>query len=438
MPAPSAPSPAGGPGESATVAPAVPVGTLAVVSARRPEVEPNNDKKTAQLVALDSVVAGEINDLADVDMFAVVIEKPCELTVMLASASDVVLELRDAAGVVVAKSDRGGKGVTEGVPNFAVVKGRYIVAVKSFGKAAPVDKPPSKSTPKSAPTPADADTATPALAVPLRYELHVAATTSAPRSGLELEPNLDPGSANDLFIGEAASGYVGWVGDVDVWKLSVEGLAARSALDVELSAVEGVTPMFTVTDAVGRRLVQRQGGKNRVLSVRGLVPVVGPNVPPYYFLAIRGERSNPLAMYRLSVVARVLSGTDEMEPNDNDATAQPLLFGQKLMASWQVGDVDSFVIAADATARRLTIVIAPTQDADLVGEVVIPDQPIIEFNHRGQGGSETVDIDLPAGRQAMVRVHGNLKRKTVEGAYEIFVTVAQGEADPMPHEQRAP
>lgn len=48
------------------------------------------------------MVAGEINDLADVDMFAVVIEKPCELTVMLASASDVVLELRDAAGVVVA------------------------------------------------------------------------------------------------------------------------------------------------------------------------------------------------------------------------------------------------------------------------------------------------------------------------------------------------
>ena len=436
VPAPAARGSAGAAEPTATTGPAAPVGTLAVPGVRRPEVEPNNDSKTANVVALESVVTGELKDPTDVDLFAVVIEKPSDLTVLLASAGDVVVELRDGTGSVVAKSDRGGNAVTEGLPNFAVVKGRYLVAVTSFRKAEPVGKKKSKS-PTSA-TLGSAGSAAPVVAASLRYEVQLAATAQAPRSGIELEPNLDAGTANDLFIGEAATGYVGWTGDVDVWKLSVEGLAARNALDIELSAVDGVTPTLTVSDAVGRPVLQRQGAKSRLLSIRNVVPVVGTNVPPYYFLTISGERSNPLAMYRLNVVARVLSGADEIEPNDTGATAQLLQIGQNLTANWQIGDTDSFVIAADTTSRRLTIVITPTQGADLIGDVLIPNQPLIEFNHRGQGGSETVDVDLPAGIQAIVRVQGNAKRKAVEGAYAISVDVAQGVSDPMPNEQRAP
>lgn len=436
VPAPAAVGAAGGSGATATAGPSVPIGTLAVAGERRPEVEPNSDSKAAQVVALESVVTGELKDPTDVDLFAVVIEKPSDLTVMLASAGDVVLEVRDGSGAIIAKSDRGGNAVTEGVPNLAVAKGRYLVAVTAFRKAEPVGK--KKPKPPTAASVGGAGSAAPALAVPLRYELQLAAAAHLPRSGVELEPNLDAGTANDLFVGEAATGYVGWTGDVDVWKLSVEGLAARNALDVELSAIDGVTPTLTVSDAVGRPVLQRQGAKSRVVSIRNLVPMVGTNVPPYYFFTISGERSNPLAMYRLNVVARVLSGADEIEPNDTGETAQPLPVGQKLMASWQIGDADSFVIAADTTSRRLTIAITPTQGADLVGDVLIPNQPLIEFNHRGQGGSETVDVDLPASTQAIVRVHGNPKRKAVEGAYAISVEVAQGVGDPMPNEQRAP
>ncbi|HPH70823.1 MAG TPA: hypothetical protein PLF40_33955, partial [Kofleriaceae bacterium] len=247
-------------------------------------------------------------------------------------------------------------------------------------------------------------------------------------------PNLDAGTANDLFIGEAATGYVGWTGDVDVWKLSVEGLAARTALDFELSAMEGVTPTIKILDAVGRPLAQRVGSKGRMLTIRNMVPLVGTNVPPIFFVAVSAERSNPQLAYRLSVVARVLGGNDEVEPNDGNPTAQPLQLGQKIAASWQLGDVDSFVIPAESVSRRVTISITPTQGADLLGEVIVANQPVIEMNHRGDGGSETLDVDLPAGAETFVHVHGNTKRKLVEGPYEIMVEVAHG--DPMPTEQR--
>ena len=437
VPAPVTSPAVGTPGSTDSASTAA-VGTLAVAGTRRPELEPNNDGKTAQLVTVDTVIAGELADGSDVDLYALSIEKNSELHLLLASAGDVVLELRNPAGVVVARSDRGGNGVTEGLPNIAVVKGRYLIAVTAFRKAVPAAKKSTKPSQKPGPAQDGTGSASATTAAPVRYELQVAAGGGLPRSGIELEPNVDPGSANDVFIGEAASGYIGWTGDVDVWKLSVEGLAARSALDLDVSAVDGVTPTLTVSDAVGRPLLKRQGEKSRELSIRSLVPVLGTNVPPYYFLAVSGERSNPLVTYRLNVVARVLSSNDEAEPNDTNATAQPLLFGQPLQASWQIGDVDNFAIAPEATSRRLTLVITPTQGADLVGEVVMPDQPVIQFNHRGQGGSEAVDVDVPAGVAATVRVQGNLKRKAVEGAYEISVDVAPRDGDPMPNEQRAP
>ncbi len=414
------------------------IGTVAMAGPRRPEVEPNNDAKNAQLVTLDSVVAGELSDLTDVDWYGLIIEKPMALNLLLASAGDVVLELRDSAGTVIAKSDRGGNGVTEGFPNVAVVKGRYIVTVTAFRKAAPVAKKKSKVTPKPDATPTRAGSATTASAAPVRYELQLASAVQAPRSGFEVEPNLDPGLANDLFIGEAANGYIGWTGDVDVWKLSIEGLAARTALDLELTAVDGVTPTLNVTDAAGRPLLQRHGEKSRPLAIRSLVPVIGPNVPPFYFVTVSGERSNPLTPYQLNVVARGLTTDDEMEPNDSNATAQPLLLGQLLLASWQIGDVDTFVIAPVATPRQLTFAITLTQATELIGEVVIANQPVIEFNDAGQRGGAAVEADVPAGIPCTVRVRGNLKRKAVEGAYQILVDVAHGAGDPMPNEQHTP
>ncbi len=428
------PTPAAVPNQPAAT-PAVPVGKLAATGVRAAEAEPNNDPKSAQALAAPMLVAGTLSDATDVDMYAFTVDKPSVVAFTAVSAGDLVVELRDGAGTIVAKSDRGGNAVAEGVPNFPVAKGRYVIAVKAFRKAEPAKSKTAKpSNPKPAETAAVGVSAPPASAVPYELQATLTATGATATTGVELEPNLDAGTANDLFIGEAATGYLGWTGDVDVWKLSVEGLAARNALDFELSAVEGVTPTITILDAVGRPLAQRAGSKGRMLAIRNVVPVVGTNVPPFFFVAVSAERSNPQLAYRLSVVARVLGGNEELEPNDGNLTAQPLQLGQKIAASWQLGDADSFVIAAEPISRRVTISITPTQGADLVGEVLVANQAVVEFNHHGNGGSETVDVDLPAGAETFVHVHGNPKRKPVEGPYEIAVELAHG--DPMPTEQR--
>jgi glucose/mannose transport system substrate-binding protein len=46
-------------------------------------------------------------------------------------------------------------------------------------------------------------------------------------------------------------GWIGWSGDVDLWKLSLEGVGDRYALDFEVSGVEGLSLSVEVLDAAG-------------------------------------------------------------------------------------------------------------------------------------------------------------------------------------------
>jgi hypothetical protein len=423
--------PSQAPSGSSTVAPPLTaIGSLAFPGPRSPEVEPNNDSKTAQALPVN-VVNGQLAALDDVDMYSLTTAQAGSFEVAAASASDLVVEVRDASGTSIAKSDRGGAGISEGMPNLAVDKGKYVVVVTTFRKNDAKTKKSPNAKPQTKPT-----SALPVQAFsPIQYELRavfVANPTKAV-SGIEVEPNFDAGTASDLFVGEAATGFVGWTNDVDMWKISVEGLAAKNALDIELSAVEGITPSLKIFDAVGRPVLVRQGVKSRALTVSSFVPVNNTNVPPFYFVSVSAERSNPIAPYRLSVVARVVASDDEIEPNDSNQVAQPLAIGDKVRATLQLGDVDSFVIAAAPVSRRIAVTIAPSQGSDVLGEIVIANQATTEFNHQGAGGAESVVVDIAAGSEAFIHVHGNPKRKPVPGNYDVAADLAHD--DPMPPER---
>src|SRR5262249_59850200 len=115
--------------------------------------------------------------------------------------------------------------------------------------------------------------------------------------------------ANDLIVGDTGIGFVGWNNDADAWKLSVETLSAKNAIDVEVSAVEGVALELDVDDGIGQSILVRKAPRGAALVVRNLLPVVPQNSPPFHYFTIKGAGSNPETPYQLRATAHVL-GTD--------------------------------------------------------------------------------------------------------------------------------
>src|SRR5690606_9559861 len=98
------------------------------------------------------------------------------------------------------------------------------------------------------------------------YEL-TAQLVNTPKGG-ELEPDDDRGTANDLIVADNVTGYIGWSGDRDVWKLSVETLSDKNLLDIHVSAVEGVALELEIADGLGQPLATREAPRGTPLVMR--------------------------------------------------------------------------------------------------------------------------------------------------------------------------
>lgn len=388
------------------------------------EVEPNDTEDVATPLPLDGSVHGRIDSETDVDQYAIEVSQPGALAIELQTPEgvDLVLELEDAAGTLIARSDRGAAKVREGIPNAGVTPGHYLAIVRGKKLVVPGKKPVKKGKTKVE-APVDAGVAAPAPA----YEItaHVAAVTG----NAEHEPDGDRGTANDLIIGDAVSGYIGWAGDDDVWKLSVETLSAKNAIDVEVSAVEGVALSVEIDDGIGRPLVTRKGPRGGALVVRGLVPVVPESAPPFHYITVRGDRSNPETAYQLKVTSKGLVTDGELEPDDSPDKAMAMPADRTVVhGTWSAGDVDCYAVAAEQTPRTLdaTIVAQGSSESDLSGELFVDGKSIAKANKGGKGAAEKVEGPVPAGAQAVICVRGS--DSSPEGAYD--VQLQEGPAAP--------
>ena len=319
------------------------------------EVEPNDGAEVATALALGATGRGRIEATpaaeTDTDVFALDVVETGALAIELAGVDgvDLVLEVTDAGGTVLARSDRGAARIREGVPNLGVTPGRYLAVVR--GKKAPA--PPTNKRKKPAAL-VDAGVA-PAAPAPV-YELSARMVPAV--AGTEREPDGDRGTALDLIIGDSVTGYVGWAGDADVWKLSVETLSENNTLDVEVSAVEGLALSVEVADGIGTVLATRKAPKGTPAVLRGLTPRVAAGQPPFHYLTVRGDRSNPETAYQLRVTAKVPGPDAEVEPNDAPATAMVVPADRTVVhAGWSPGDVDCFLLAADPNPRTVSILI---------------------------------------------------------------------------------
>jgi hypothetical protein len=386
------------------------------------EIEPNDSDDVATVLAPGATVHGKIDPDGDVDRYRIDVTQAGALAVMVDGhdALDAVLEIADAGGTVIARSDRAGARVREGVPNLGVTPGRYtaIVTAKKPPPPPPPKKRGTRHPPPEPPRPAGGP-----------YEITASLVTSAagaaagtaagPAAGFEHEPDDDRGEANDLIAGDTAGGYIGWAGDADVWKIPLEALSARNALDIELSAVDGVALTLEISDGIGKPLATRKGARGAPLVVRGFVPVIPASAPPFHYLTIRGDRSNPETAYQLRATARLIAPDAEIEPNDTPETAMAMPADRKsLHARWSTGDVDCFAVAPEDTARTLDISIDMPSDLDLALDVLIDGKLSSRADHPGKGAAEKLVVAVPAGARAVVRVHSEVPG---DGSYDLVV-----------------
>lgn len=395
------------------------------------EIEPNDGDDVATLLPLGSTLRGRIDPETDADHYRLDVAAPGALGVELAAVEgmDLTLEVLDAGGTSLARSDRGGAKTREGVPNLGVTPGRYTVVVRAKKlpvKPAPAPKKPKKGAPPAPPgAGSGSGSAAPAsVNVPV-YE--ITAKVGPWATGAEREPDDDRGTANDLIVGDIATGFLGWTGDADVYKLSIEALSAKNYVDLEVSSVDGVALVLEVADAAGKVLMTRKGLRGAPLVVRGFVPLVPSGAPPFHYVTIKGAGSNHEAPYQLRVTEKLPGPDAEAEPDDTPEHAMPVPPDRTVVhGTWTPGDVDCYALPVEQAARTTEITIAPPGDMDLSADVILDGKSIAKGERPGKGAEEKLVAAVPAGATAILCIRGT--DKSAEGAYDL--TLADGAAAP--------
>jgi hypothetical protein len=359
------------------------------------EVEPNDEESQANPVALGAGVRGSLDGESDVDVFRVEVPGDGVLGAQLSGIEgvDLILELRDKDGKVLAVSDRGPALTAEGIPNYAVGQGSYYLAVREFVRKRRKDAPG-----REGPSPT--------------YELVVTFADEVPE-GFEREPNESADGALEVLLGDEVQGYYGWNRDVDMWKLSLEGFSTSYSLDLDLDGVPVVTPTLEILDGKGGRVLARSAGQGDGLRVRNLVPEEGS---AFYYARISGRRSNPLDPYRLRVSTRLLDPDEEVEPNDTPETAGPLRDDSRESEGSRrgyigPGDVDYYRLEAVGEPMLLSVVVEPSGDVDVKLEVATDKGAMLGASDAGKRGAreELSAVPVPAGTAVLVKL-------TAEGA----------------------
>jgi hypothetical protein len=400
------------------------------------EKEPNGVETEATPLPPGHFVRGSLDGEADVDVYRVAVAGAGQLRAALTGIDgvDLVLELRDAAGAVLAKSDRGPAMISEGMPGYGVGKGEYFLVVREFVKKKPAAK-------KKKGTGAGADAAPQGRVGPSNvYELSVEVLPAAPDLH-EIEPNDDPGTAVEVLLADSVKGWVGWNGDVDLWKLSLEGVAAQYCLDIDVAGVDGAALSVEVLDAGGERLLSRKGDKGGPVVIKSVVPALADAAPPWHFVKISADRSNPEATYELRFTARLLEDDEEREPNDTPELASPMVGPGAVRATYSSGDVDRFRIDAQTEPQLLDVAVEPPPGIDLELAVGIAGQPPLATANAGAAGAREslAAVALPARAPVVVTVSAKTSKKADPGGearpYRLTWSLVPAAGDPMPPEE---
>lgn len=407
------------------------------------EVEPNDDAAHASPLALGGGAQGTIAGDADRDLYKLHVEQPAMVALALDGIdADLILEVAAADGTLIAKSDRGPAKTAEGMPNLGLGRGDYTVTVRAFVKPVKKPKPAKPTKPRRGDPPPPPDAAPPPVVESAAY--HLTAAIVAPADATEREPDDDTGAASEVFLGDSVHGWVGWGGDVDLWKLSLEGLGQRNALDIDVTGVPGVALTVELLDGAGHTLLSRRGAKGAPVAIGRVQAAITDGQPPYHYIKIAGDRSNPVDGYTLTIAGRVLDLDEEAEPNDQPEratllTADATATSGTMRAAFAPGDVDWFTLAPapDDTLLDLTVEAPPDIDLALTART---DTGVLGTADAGKAGvRERLSVTVPKGAQVRVQVSAKPDKHapTEPRDYQVRWSLSPA-APPMPPEEGEP
>lgn len=384
-----------------------------------PEKEPNDEAGNAHALTPPTAVRGVIDKDGDRDTFVIVTDKPGTLVARLTGIedADLILDLQDVTGIVVASADSGPANIAEGIPNYAVRAGTWRLVVREFVKRPKKGKPVPR-----------AEASKP-------YILEVA-LDAPPAAGEEAEPNDDTAAAGELPLGGTARGFVGWRNDADVWKVPLDTAGDDDALSVDVDGVPGLNLRVTILDSTGQKLVERVGREGEPVAARNVAVKTGE---PYYFVSVGAKKGNWQDQYIARVQTVPFELDEEAEPNDDPASAGPLADVPGAESGTRVGflvrgDADLFVLDAADAPRRLSVTLEPPPGVD--GEVgIVDDQGAFIGKPAGaarRGAAERLtDVPVPAGIKVFVRVTTKGGESSTE-RYRLRWSAVVDETAPLP------
>ncbi len=384
------------------------------------EKEPNDRASGGQPLSLPGAVRGRIDVADDWDVYAIDVARAGTLSVRLSAVedADLILEVVDASGAVLATSDNGPAKTAEALPNVFVQPGAYQVVVHEFVK--PARKKDKKAPPRSAPS--------------APYDL-VVDLGPTPEVGEERERNDEPAFADPLALGQAGRGFVGWRKDVDAWKIALDGARADDVLSVDVSAVPGVALRLALVDAAGKTLLERKGRTGQPLSAAS---VAVPAQAPFVFAVVSGDTANADERYTIQAQVRAAQLDEESEPNDTPETASPLADVAGTESGTRVGtlagtDVDVFRLDPAPGPRSLSVTVEPPAGLDVEVTILGAGGKVLlgPVDAAKKGGAEKiVAAPVPPDAPAFVRVRA--KAGAATEVYKLRWSVAAVAATPVP------
>ena len=421
------------------------------------EKEPNDSAERAMVIDRTSIIQANLGaDPAhpDVDWYAFksAVPKTVDLVVTCPPGADIALELVDETGTVLGAVNAAGVGGTEHLPNLDV-SGLALARVVSLKRGAGG-----------------------------AYTLTARFSDRLP--GYELEPNDRRVDATHVALGQAISGYMGHPNDVDVYRFEMpaavdsagpspeptdagpgaEALpvdagaarpAARVAIRVDVSQVEGVAFDLQVMTEAEAVLFSAKSRENGALSLRNIgvretdqVVYVVVRSSPLGTGKDAKRGFNDALSYTLTVAQEEAGASAELEPNDDPAHATELganSYREGFLSPR--GDVDYYRLVVDGPSIA-TLQLTGVEKVDVVLSVVSqpegkPEETLLKANEGGTREPEQLNsVSCPG--SCLIKVEAAARKvdgkwvkddENSDSAYRLSATVVpdDGTAEKEPN-----
>jgi len=330
------------------------------------DVEPNDDPTTASAVAGAFTVSGDLvasEDRYSWSLGAQEADVPQRIEATTAVGAPLSLELTTASGELIASASADSQGVAT-LHDLGLPAGDYDIRLS------------------------------PAAAQTQPYTLAAAAVVDA---DVDPEPNDTPERALALDPSTlAASGRLSTDLDVDIHTFDVDAALATNLIDIEMSWSEGLDRTLCLSTESGTRMGCLQG--DGIISFDGLLLPAGR-----YRLEVSGWGSLD-DRYHLSVAPGApLPPTGDVEPNDDAATASPVMgafavSGDLAGSNPGSGDVFAWTVSEADAARSWSLELSATPG--IGGQLWLygsDGEALASASTGPEGTARIYDLHLPTG-----------------------------------------